>query len=81
MWFSKKEIPKQNESYDMLVKEYQACLIRLSKAESRLDRLELENETLRDKVLRKIQFKKEEEKAQETMPTTKSLNTFNPFGM
>jgi len=74
MWFQRKEL--NSIEYDTLVK-------RLSTCESKLNSLEIENETLRNKVLRKIQTKRDEilSKEEENKPKVpQSLNTFSPFG-
>lgn len=83
-FFSKKETPKQ----DMHSKEYEELIKRVINVEQRVNGLEIENETLRNKVLRKIQFKKEVEEEEEkhelvsdSLPKAKNLNRFTPFGL
>lgn len=46
--------------FKLTSKEYDEVIKRLSTCEARLNSLELENETLRNKVLRKIQLKRDE---------------------
>jgi len=55
-------------------KEYSELIKRITKTEARLDSLEMENETLRNKVLRKIQQKRDE-----IMQEEQPKNTNTPF--
>jgi hypothetical protein len=73
--FSKKEEKKE----ELHTKEYEEIIKRVYTLEARLNNLELENTTLRDKVLRKIQFKKEVEEQESTFPKAQNLNRLNPF--
>lgn len=63
--------------------------IRLKRAENDILGLATENEVIRNKVLRKIQFKKKdleeeeipEERPADGLPRAKDLNTLKPFGL
>ena len=63
MWFK-----LTSEEYDKLVK-------RVSECEARLNSLEIENSTLRNKVLRKIQLKRDEILEEDEPKSSKNLNT------
>jgi hypothetical protein len=66
--------------------EFEVLIKRLTTLEARFNALEIENETLRSKVLRKIQIKSTEiqEKEAETLnsnfPKSKNINILSPFG-
>lgn len=78
MWFRKQEIVHLHSN------EYEELIKRVVTLEARLNSIELENVTLRNKVLRKIQQHTEEietgSKENSPFVKTKSLNTFSPFG-
>lgn len=65
MWFRKTE-----SISDSVLKRVTDLEIRLRKAESEILGLATDNEIIRNKVLRKIQFKKTEETSEESIPQT-----------
>jgi hypothetical protein len=69
---------RKEEAKVMPTKEFEELVKRIITCEARLNSFEIENKTLRDKVLRKIQTPREEE---EELKPPKSINSFSPFGL
>lgn len=71
--FGRKQL--NSDEYEKLLKRFAELESRVNTFESLIKAQEVENKTLRDKVLRKIQNGKEN-----PFQETQVLNTFSPFG-